>query len=184
MKFNAGRLLISGLFLVVVASMECSAQQVSSFEQLQLLVKPGDNIYVTDSSGQTTKGRIAELSPSSLGLVVKGVRRNLSQIDVREIRQWRGDSLKNGTLIGAAVGGGIAALGLASGCRYDGCSAGEVFGVFTLSTGLGAAIGVGIDALIPAKQMIFWNPNRTSGKLQIQPILDRSNKGVKVAWSF
>jgi hypothetical protein len=27
--------------------------------------------------------------------------------------------------------------------------AGEVFGVFTFSTGLGAAIGVGIDALIP-----------------------------------
>src|SRR5262245_53769793 len=73
MRLNARKLLMGGL-LIVVTSMECSAQLVSSFEQLQLLVKPGDNIYVTDSLGKTTKGRIAELSPSSLGLVVKGMR--------------------------------------------------------------------------------------------------------------
>src|SRR5262245_6521918 len=118
MKLNAGRLLTGGLFLIVLTSIECSAQLVSSFQQLQLLVRPGDNIYVTDSMGQTTKGRIADLSPSSLGLVVKGVRRDLLQADVREIRQWRSDSLKNGALIGAGVGGGLAVAGLAGGCGF------------------------------------------------------------------
>jgi hypothetical protein len=182
MKLNAGRLLM-GTLLIALTSMECSAQLVSSFDQLQTLVRPGQNIYVTDSSGKTTRGRIAELSPSSLGLVVKGVRRDLAQADVREIRQWRADSLQNGTVIGAAVGGGLATALVVAACTYE-CPAGPVVAAIAISTGLGAGIGLGLDALIPAKQMIFWNPNRTSRKLQIRPVLDRSNKGVKVAFSF
>ena len=184
MKFTACRLLVGGLFLMGLTSLECSAQLVSTFQQLQLLVRPGDNIYVTDSVGQTTKGRIAELSASSLGLVVNGSRRDLLQTDVREIRQWRADSLKNGAIIGAAVGGAIAAIGVGGACGFGSCSVGEVVAGVSIFTGLGAAIGVGFDALIPAKQMIFWNPNRTSRNLQIRPVLDRSNKGVKVAFSF
>jgi hypothetical protein len=183
MKGKAGRILAVGFFSMFLTSMECSAQLVSSFEQLQILVKPGDNIYVKDATGSTIKGRIADLSPSSLSLVVKGQRQAFSQIDVHEIRQWRGDSLKNGALIGAAVGGGITLISFAAYPCYD-CGAEVVAGV-ALSAGIGAAVGVGLDALIPSKQLIFFNPSRsTAGKFQIKPILNRSNKGVKVAFSF
>jgi len=183
MKNKAGRILAVVFFLMFLTSVECSAQLVSSFEQLQVLVKPGDNIYVTDAAGDTTKGRIAELSPSSLSLVVNGKRRDLAQTDVREIRQWRSDSLKNGALIGAGVGGGLAAIAIAAIDCY-GCGA-EAVGAIAYSAGIGAAIGVGLDALIPSKQMIFFNQSKGSaGKFQIKPILNRSNKGVKVAFSF
>ena len=101
-------------------------------------------MQLADFSGQTTKGRIAELSPSSLGLVVKRVRRDLLQTDVREIRQWRSDSLKNGAIIGAAVGGGIAAIGVGGACGFGGCSVGEAVAAFSAFTGLAAAIGVGL----------------------------------------
>src|SRR5262245_33372220 len=86
--------MIFGLLFLVAG--ECAAQQASSFDVLQVLVKPGDNVYVTDLAGQTTKGRIADLSSSSLGLIVKGVRTDWKQADVLQIRQWRSDSLKNG----------------------------------------------------------------------------------------
>ena len=182
MKNKAGRILAVVFFLMFLTSVECSAQLVSSFEQLQLLVKPGDNIYVTDAAGVTTKGRIAELSPSSLGLVVKGSRRNLSQTDVHEIRQGRGDSLWNGALIGAAVGGGLTAIAVtAVDCCYT--FGADAYGAVAYSAGIGAAIGVGLDALIPSKQLIF-NKSRSAGKFQIKPILNRSDKGVKVAFSF
>jgi hypothetical protein len=45
------------LFLI---SVECGAQQATSFEQLQVLVNPGDNVYVTDLLGKSNKGRIIE----------------------------------------------------------------------------------------------------------------------------
>lgn len=183
MERNIGRFLIAGLFLMVLTSVECSAQLVTSFEQLQLLVKPGDNILVTDASGKTTKGRLVDLSSASMGLVVGGTRRNLFQTDVREIRQWRRDSLKNGALIGTAVGGGIATLALAS---SGGCDCPETaIAAVALAAGMGVGIGVGLDALIPTKQLIFFNPNRSSaGKFQIKPILNQSNRGVKIAFSF
>src|SRR5262249_31537987 len=66
------RVLAVGFFMMALITVGCSAQQGSSFEQLQLLVRPGDNIYVTDRTGVTTQGRIAELSPSTLGLSQMG----------------------------------------------------------------------------------------------------------------
>jgi len=50
--------------------------------------------------------------------------------------------------------------------------------------GIGAAVGARFDALIPKKRTIFRNPNRSAGRFQIRPILNRSDKGVKVAFSF
>jgi hypothetical protein len=68
MKRGVNRLWIVSVLLVIGISVESSAQQATSFDQLQLLVKPGDNIYVTDTAGNTTKGRISELSASTIGL--------------------------------------------------------------------------------------------------------------------
>ena len=47
------------------------AQTVAqSFEELRALVKSGDTVYVTDTSGRRTKGKIGDLSASSLQLLV------------------------------------------------------------------------------------------------------------------
>jgi hypothetical protein len=185
MKRITRKLFVVG-FLMLLIPIQSPGQQVSSFEQLQVLVKPGDNVYVTDSAGTTAKGRILNLSRSSLELMVDGQRRSWLQNDVREIRQWRGDSLRNGALIGLGAGAGTAGVIWAVYCSGGGCEndGGVVAGNIALMGGLGAAVGAGIDALIPHKQTIFRNETDGSARLTIRPIVNRSNRGVQVAWSF
>ena len=183
MKRN-GWIFLAGFLMLLLVAMECSAQQATSFDQLPLLVKPGDSVYVTDFSGNTVKGRISQLSSTSLGLTVNGKRRDLLQTDVSYIRQWRSDPLKNGALIGLGVGAGLGTFLVVYACSYEGgCGPEAVAGVFT-TAGIGTAIGVGLDALIPAKQTIYQNQNRISRKVHFAPILNRKDKGVKVAFSF
>ena len=183
MKRTVTTLVVLGFSLGVIA-MECAAQQAHSFEQLQVLVKPGDNIYLTDSAGKTDKGRISDLTRDSLGLTVNGIRRDLSESDVFEIKRWRNDSLKNGALIGAGTALTLTTIFVAAYCSSEGCNAGEATAAVLVYTGIGAAIGTGIDALIPTKQSIYHNANRTSRKVQISPMISRFNKGVKIAFSF
>ena len=185
MKRDKCRLLIVSVFLMLWLSVNLSAQQVSSFEQLQVLVKPGDKIYVTDSAGKTTEGRIRDLSSSSLVLDVKGSRHDWLQADVREIAQWRGDSLKNGALIGLATGAILTGILAGVTCSYEeGCDPAGITAGIAFSAGIGAAIGVGFDAMISTKQIIFRGRNQTTARFQIRPIINRSDKGVGVAFSF
>ena len=53
------------LILVVVATTGEAQELASSFGQLRVLVKPGDQVSLTDRAGQEVRGRIAELSSSS-----------------------------------------------------------------------------------------------------------------------
>jgi hypothetical protein len=78
-------------------------QPVSSFADLWMHVKSGDTVFVTDGSGQQTAGVFTKVSESTLSLVVDGQPREVPAADVREIAK-RGDSLLNGTLIGAGIG--------------------------------------------------------------------------------
>ena len=55
--------------------------------QLQLLVKPGDRVSVTDTSSQSTMGNIGELSKSSMRLLVNGATRTFSESEVLEIKR-------------------------------------------------------------------------------------------------
>jgi hypothetical protein len=174
------------LLLVLLWSLEAAIAQpqAASFEQLQVIVKPGDTVYVTDRAGSTTRGRIAGLSMSSLNLLVNGTTRDFSQSDVFEIRQWRHDSLKNGALIGTGVAFGLTLATMLAYCDGD-CGAGLGTAVTLFYTGVGAAVGVGVDALIPAKQRIYYGGFQPSAKkIQIKPVLGQSRRGVSVAVRF
>jgi hypothetical protein len=72
-----------------------------------------------------------------------------------------GDSLKNGAIAGLIVGGVIGAA-LAIECGHPEC--GPLFG---MSVGLGAAIGVGVDALFVKTSPIPLG--RESGRRRLQP---------------
>jgi hypothetical protein len=170
---------------VLLWSVEAMAQQQAvSFEQLQVLVKPGDTVYVTDTAGTTTRGRIMGLSDSSLNLSANGKTRDFVQSDVFEIRQWRHDSLKNGALIGTGVGLVLTLIVVNAYCEGD-CGNGWAVAGVAFYTGVGAAIGTGIDAMIPSKQRIYYGGFRPSTKkFQVQPILGNAAKGLKVAFRF
>jgi hypothetical protein len=176
------------LFWYAVASVSSlSAQQVSSFEQLQLLVKPGDKIDVIGVDGIRTKGKIESLTPSTLRLFTKGGIRDFAQKDALEVGQKRSDSLGNGALIGAVAGGGImggAAIALCSGGDCD-SSGGQIALAIVAYTGIGAAIGVGIDAMFKHHQTIYKQlPQTTLRTLSVSPVLAAGNKGAVVRFSF
>ena len=103
--------------LLVIATTPMVEAQVlaSSFDQLQVLVKPGDTVRVTDGTGVEARGTIGALSPSSLEMVIEGNRRIFSENDVRTIRQRRGDSLRNGAWWGFGIMAGLALLSAGGG---------------------------------------------------------------------
>ena len=92
------------LFLLLVAPSPSSAQRVAtSFDQLQVLIEPGDKITVRDSSGNETTGKLESLSAHGLTLMSQGKQREWADAEVSRIFQRKQDSLLNGALWG--VGG-------------------------------------------------------------------------------
>lgn len=158
--------------LFFFSSPKAIAQHAASFEQLELMIKPGDTVSVIEYSGQKSKGEIADVAPRWIRLVVNGVARDIQKTSVFEIQQRRNDPLGNGTRNGALIGVG---LGIAS---RSGAAAAVIF------TGLGAGIGLGIDALMARTQVIYRIDIPTFQQISIKPFIQGGNKGVKLSVSF
>jgi hypothetical protein len=111
--------------------------------------------------------------------------RQLDKLEVAAITQRRDDSLKNGAIIGAVAGAAYYVTGLA---LLAGIDDGEVIvptaiagGV--LFAGLGAAAGVGIDALISGRQLIYQTPAPRS-RASVSPVFGQGRRGAAVTVRF
>ena len=113
--------------------------------------RPGDALVVTDRSGREITGSLARLSDSAVTLVANGVERDVALTDVGRIEK-RGDSLKNGALIGAGVMAAPVLLWLGSGCDR-GC--GTLIGAAVFNAGLGAFVGALIDRAHEGRTSLF-----------------------------
>jgi hypothetical protein len=172
--------------VALTAPAVAAAQEpVRSFDQLNTRLKPGDTVWVTDAQGREVKGKIVDLAPGAV-TVKADASRTYGPADVNLIHERRPDSLKNGALIGLGVGGGLT-LGL--------CLAGsesEDAGWCALAAGIyggaGAAIGVGIDALIPGKKIVAYRAPGPAGapsaRVSFAPVITPRAKGVAVSFSF
>lgn len=118
-------------------------------------------VYVLDDTGVETSGRLLRLNPDSLVLLVDDAERRFEAARVRRI-QKRGDSLRNGALIGAIVGVAMGLVGAGiSDCPGDdpgGSCSGTRVALFLFSTGVYAAIGTGIDALVQGRTTLYAAP--------------------------
>lgn len=176
------------MFLLLCAgAARVDAQGIaSSFDQLSVLVKPGDKISIVDVTGREAEGRIAKVSRDELTLLTDAGARRLRERDVTKIRQRRSDSLRNGAIIGAAAGAGygLAMLALLASTSDGGgpIPIGVVTGMGML-TGIGAAAGAGIDALIARRQVIYEKPGG-GGQVSISPIFLDGRRGVAVSVKF
>lgn len=175
------------ILLLSVGGTRVEAQDIaSSFDQLSVLVKPGDKITVVDLAGREAEGRIGMLSRDRLTLVTPAGSRELVEVDVAQIRQRRGDSLQNGAIIGAAAGAGygLAVLALLASTSDGGgpIPAGVVTGMVAF-TGIGAAVGAGIDALITRRQVIYRKPSGEN-RFSISPLFGRGRRGAAVTLKF
>lgn len=93
------------LLLIVLWPGAGAAQTVaSSFDELQNVLKTGETVSVTDDSGRRTKGKVVDLSASSLVLLVG--RKDQSRVFTVDgtTKIVRHDSLDNGVLIGLGAG--------------------------------------------------------------------------------
>ena len=97
-------------------------------------------LVVLSSGGRALEGTLLDLSPSAVALLVDGQRRELPLSDVSRV-ELEGDSLGNGAVIGAVVLGGWCAVVCGQGVR-----GGDYLVAVGLNAGLGALIGVAIDA--------------------------------------
>jgi hypothetical protein len=146
-------------------------------------------VKVTDTSGTETTGTVADVSPSSLALLVNGVRRELPETQVRQITRRRGSRLGRGALIGAAVGAGVGfgIVGVAGGCSSSGdaeCQ-GIMFATILVTTAAGTAAGAGIGLSIKKSETIFLAPVLPeSARLTVSPIASKTRQGLALSISF
>jgi hypothetical protein len=109
---------------------------------------------------------------------VDGKNYRLSEGEVQQIDLRLDDSVTNGALIGAAIGGGWIALACVSGCEPE---VAAVAGLITV--GAGAGLGALFDSLNHGHQVIYARPESKT-TWSIAPILGRGKKGLALRVSF
>lgn len=156
-----------------------AAQTASSWPDLMPKVGVGDQLLVKDSAGDVAKGRLAEITPHALILTFDGGRREIPADSILEIkrRHWD-DPVWTGLLIGLGVGipCGIAAR------SYAENEAGNTGIALVGPILLGAGIGAGVDAVLPARTRIYRI--RPTARLSVVPIVAPRARGIRVSFRF
>src|SRR6266850_5872071 len=181
------RLLIMSGAVALTASAVQAQEVAGNFDQLRVLLKSGEAVRVTDSSGQQIRGQFLDLSPTSLSILSKGVRREVAASDVDLITAGRHGNLATGAKWGLGVGagfGGLVSLMAFGGGRCYGECVGFVIAASLVYAGVGAGIGVGVSALTTHQQVVFAKSSEHPVKISVAPAIGRDSKGVmlNVRW--
>ena len=173
----------AALLVLALAVRTAEAQDVTdSLDQLRGLVKVGDQVIATDVHGREMQGSVAEVSASSLGLVMAGHRIDLSLADLDTVS--RRDSRLNGTFLGLAIGAGLGALfekSLAD--EYGREDVGYGSAVLPIA-GMGAGIGFVVDAMIRGRRMIYRKASGTTTNVMISPVWSSHRQSIVVTLRF
>lgn len=186
-RMPSGRDVIVAMFVLLLLPVSAAAQRpANSFDKLSQLIKPGDTVSITEADGGRVKGEVAEVTPSSITLLISHngdrpgsansttkveERRTFPEAAVRRI-VYR-DSLWNGALIGAGVGTLWGPLG-------PSVSLGLVPGI-GVGAAIGAAIGTGIDALIT--EPVYESTQHTRS-VTLAPVFRSDRHAVLVCITF
>jgi hypothetical protein len=167
---------------LVMTATESAAQTIpsQSFEDLQKLLKPGQQIVVRDQDGRKQSGRFVSMTGQDFVLdVQRWLRRpqrrsvaegDVSRVDVR-------DSALNGVLIGAGIGAALAAYGAA---HCDDCDSSVVMFGMGVYISAGAAIGEVVDRFV--NQTVYASPQ--TRRVQLEPLVGFSRAGVAARIRF
>ena len=164
----------------------------SDAEAIRRRVKEGQQVRITVDEGGEWHGRIQVLARDTLTLVSKDRQQkdvpygNILRIDRPH------DSLANGALIGLAAGAGVGFFAVmseeTSECQPEGffsCgdpTAGEYFVASAVFGGIGAAVGVAIDALIRRDPNLYRRGG--GGRVTLAPAIKHGVRGfsMSVRW--
>jgi len=171
------------LSLLLAFALAAAQEPVRSFDQLDTRLKPGDTVWLTDAQGREIKGKITSLAAEALTLNANGSR-TFSAADVRLVQERHGDPLLNGALIGFGIGG--VGFGLTCLATIDDQDRGWCALVTIFYGGIGTAVGVAVDALIPGRKLVVYRAPGAPGhaRLSIAPVVTPRAKGVALSFAF
>jgi hypothetical protein len=175
-------------FVLAASLLAAPAFAQTEIPAAHLLVQPGQKVEVLDDKGQEVRGRIRALSAVTLTLERAN---DVIEVPVARITQLSrpADSLANGALIGFGAGaafGLLAATVGTSDCEpyFYPCFEGPGFvaGSALIFGGIGAAIGVGIDALVHRERVIY---RRDGGRqTRVAPVVGPGVAGAMASISW
>jgi len=147
-------------YCLVSASLLCVTTLSVGEAMAQGQAAPKSDEVVIEEAGSHTlvRGRLLELAADTVTVMVAGEQRKFALDSVLLIRK-RGDSLKNGALVGAVIGAGWCAI--VCGQALD--STTSVPLAVLVNGGLGALIGAGVDAAIPGFTTVYRRPSQGPG---------------------
>jgi len=170
-------IVISTLFALQVAG---SAPVQTPVAAAPLIKAEGlPTVYLTDLRGAEYRGQLVRVDPAEVVLLGEKGERIFKRSDIVQIEK-RGDSLKNGAIIGAAIGllGGVGALAVSDCPGYQQNSCGGARAAYFLTAmGVYTLIGTGIDAAIQGRTVIYRAPRVT---LTLRP--SGASAGLTLRW--
>jgi hypothetical protein len=186
---------IWGLLLatLVFSPVTAAAQAVDSFEYLPSMLKTDETVVVTTGDGRQTKGRIFEVSATSLVLDVPGSIRGERERQVfasREVTTIRRKGPARiggpGLLIGLALGVGATAITYADSCNSPDpeCQA-QMAALVGLPAIVGGAVAGALIDNANRSELIYTAPfpvSRTSAS--IAPQVGKKRAGVALSVRF
>jgi len=176
--------LVAGCLAVLVLLDAAPAAAQNTFDKLPSKVQLGQKVIVQDEQGAVTEGTVEAVSASTL--VINYYRGPVADPSLKTTRTYTPDDVRrvlkpshiwDGAVKGAVVGLIPPLFFLAEDC-YD-CGVGP-FTVFTVS--IGAAIGLGIDALSGPKTL--YRKDVARSRVSLAPIIGRDRRGVLASVRF
>jgi hypothetical protein len=178
------RLVAFGVMLLLgcaAAAPALAQPPATSIDQLPARVRVGEQVWVTGEDGREVKGKLWNLTPSSVEIMSGGRTTTFDADSLRVMAARKPDSLRNGAIIGLGIGIGLASLAAFECKQYAPCFV--VGGVFY--AGLGAAAGVGIDALTPTGKIeVYRRVASQSARIALAPVVTMRAQGVVVRITF
>ena len=162
------------------------AQAVAgSFAELQGKIKRDRTVSITDGSGRTVKGKLADLSPTSLTLLEGHDRETFQEGKVLQLTELRRDTGKR-ALRGLAIGapaGAIVPLVICNDCGESTsgfATAGAIF-----FGGIGAGLGAAVGASRTHEQVLYRAPTPALARpVAVTPFVSIEGSGVALRVRF
>jgi hypothetical protein len=168
--------------------------RVSTVEELQRTLSPGDDVLVVRTEGGAIEGRLLRIGTA--GLEIHGEveeagqprrRRDITiPFSALQSLERRRDSSRNGALIGAGVGAAITGAMFISAVAIDRNEIDEwapiYMGYGAMFSGMGALVGWAVDSG-RSKPIRFDRPSAGALEVRVAPVLSR-RPGVVVMISF
>lgn len=161
------------------------AQTVAtSFAELAGTLKPGKTVYVTDGAGRKVKGKMADLSVSSLEVLIDGKEETFAEDKVRQIAERRrhtGEFAATGLAAGGILG---VVFGFVVGPRCSCTGQAVALGV-GLFGGAGAGAGAAIGAASTYERVIYRSPKpRPAATFGLSPCVSKHGTGLAASVRF